>query len=60
MNFMGKVALVTGGSSGMGRAAAIALAKIGAKVIIAARREDKFLSMVAMEFQVIMFPRNNN
>lgn len=36
-----KVALVTGGSSGMGRAAAINFAKNGAKVVIAARREDK-------------------
>jgi NAD(P)-dependent dehydrogenase (short-subunit alcohol dehydrogenase family) len=41
MNFDNKVALVTGGSSGMGRAAALAFAKYGAKVIIAARREDK-------------------
>jgi NAD(P)-dependent dehydrogenase (short-subunit alcohol dehydrogenase family) len=41
MNFDNKVALVTGGSSGMGRATAIAFAKYGAKVIIAARREDK-------------------
>jgi NAD(P)-dependent dehydrogenase (short-subunit alcohol dehydrogenase family) len=41
MNFDNKVALVTGGSSGMGRAAALAFAKDGAKVVIAARREDK-------------------
>jgi NAD(P)-dependent dehydrogenase (short-subunit alcohol dehydrogenase family) len=41
MQFQNKVALVTGGSSGMGRAAAIAFAKYGAKVIIAARRQDK-------------------
>ncbi|MEL6459270.1 MAG: glucose 1-dehydrogenase [Cyanobacteria bacterium J06621_15] len=41
MNMKRKVALVTGGSSGMGRAAAINFAKNGAKVVIAARREDK-------------------
>ena len=33
-----KVAIVTGGSSGIGRATAIALAKQGVKVTVAARR----------------------
>lgn len=37
--FNGKVALVTGGTSGMGKAAAIALAKSGAKVVVAGRRQ---------------------
>ena len=37
----GKVALVTGASSGLGRAFAVALARAGARVFLAARREEK-------------------
>ncbi len=47
MNFQGKVALITGGSSGMGRAAAVAFGKAGANVVIAARREDQSQDLVA-------------
>ncbi|MBO0799739.1 MAG: glucose 1-dehydrogenase [Blastocatellia bacterium] len=36
-NLEGKVAIVTGGSSGIGKAASIAFAKAGARVVIAAR-----------------------
>jgi NAD(P)-dependent dehydrogenase (short-subunit alcohol dehydrogenase family) len=38
MDFSGKVAIVTGGTSGIGRAAAIAYAQQGAKVVVAGRR----------------------
>jgi len=41
-----KVAVVTGGTSGIGKAAALALAKAGAKVVVAGRRQDEGQAVV--------------
>lgn len=43
----GKVAIVTGASSGIGRASALALAAEGAKIIITARRQERLDALVS-------------
>lgn len=40
-SFQGKVAVITGGSSGIGRATAVAFAREGAIVVVASRREEE-------------------
>jgi len=46
MDLNGKVAIVTGASSGIGRAAAMLFAHAGAKVVVAARRKAELESLV--------------
>lgn len=43
-----KIALVTGGTSGIGRATAIAYARAGAKVVVSGRREQEGKETVAL------------
>lgn len=51
-NFEGQTALVTGASGGLGKQFALVLAKAGANVAIAARREDR-LKDVAKEIEAL-------
>jgi NAD(P)-dependent dehydrogenase (short-subunit alcohol dehydrogenase family) len=46
--FEGRAAIVTGGGSGLGRAIALELARLGANVVVAGRREEPLLETVAL------------
>ena len=48
LGLTGKIALVTGGSDGLGRATALRLASEGCKVAICARREDHLRAAAAV------------
>jgi len=46
MKLEGKVAIVTGATSGMGRATAVLFAKEGAKVVVTGRNEERAQAVV--------------
>ena len=48
MDLTGKVAIVTGGGSGIGRGAALALAEAGVSVVICGRRNEALEKTVRM------------
>jgi len=52
MQLSGSVIIITGASSGIGRAAALEFARRGASVVLAARREER-LQDVADEAHVV-------
>lgn len=55
MNMTNKVALITGGSKGIGRATAIALARAGADVAISARSEDQLKEVEKLGRKALIF-----
>lgn len=56
-NVEGKVVIITGASSGIGRASAELLAVNGAKVILSARRESKLKKSLIQSAKTLPFFR---
>ena len=55
--FSGKVAIVTGGGTGIGKAIAAELLSLGSKVVIASRNEER-LHKTAKELEESVTPNN--
>lgn len=58
-DWSGKVAIVTGGSSGIGEAAAMALADRGARVAITGRNRDRLDSVAARHDGIVPIPADS-
>ena len=55
-NLKGKVAIITGASSGIGEVTALELTKAGAKVVLGARRADR-LEALAKKITAFFYAR---
>jgi NADP-dependent 3-hydroxy acid dehydrogenase YdfG len=51
MNLQGKIVFITGASSGIGAATALAFGAVGARLLLAARREEKLAATAALAME---------